>query len=106
MPDLLRRLVVAELGEDLPPVQASQGPVAVLDPAVLDVLISVRDALSEQQLEAIAQGNNANQMSRFVNTYKELPTSITETLAAFTEAIDGWREALDRMATAVEAVAG
>lgn len=103
--DLLRRYVAAGLGAKLPapaPVVAEFQP---LDPAALEVLVAVRDALSEQALEVSAQGNNANQIARFVHTYRELPTTITASLTAFTAAIDRWSVALDRLSAAIEAVA-
>lgn len=101
--DLLRRFVATGLAME-PPEIAPAPTAAVIDPDVLDVLIAVREALGDQAIEARAQGNNANQLTKFIHTYRELPVSITETIAAFTTAIEGWTRALDGMSAAVEAV--
>ncbi|WP_168547772.1 MobC family plasmid mobilization relaxosome protein [Tsukamurella spumae] len=102
--DLLRKFTAAGLAMEVPETVPT-APAAVLDPDVVELLCAIRNALGEQSLEARAQGNNVNQLTKFVHTYRELPVSITETIAALATVVEGWSRALDRMADAVTAVA-
>lgn len=69
-------------------------------------LRAVAEATGEQALELSRQGNNLNQMVRFVNRYQELPVSITTELAATRAALDANEVALTRLTAAVEHLVG
>lgn len=69
-------------------------------------LRAVADAVSAQSVELTRQGSNLNQLSRFVNRYRELPVAITDELAASRAELAANRAALARLSAAVESLVG
>ncbi|MDV7171946.1 hypothetical protein R4144_00755 [Gordonia amicalis] len=69
-------------------------------------LRAVADAVSAQSVELTRQGSNLNQLSRFVNRYRELPVAITHELAAYRAELAANRTELARLSAAVESLVG
>lgn len=69
-------------------------------------LRAVADAVGAQELEIARQGNNLNQLARFVNRYRELPVAITDELEANRRELEANRRELARLTEAVEDLVG
>lgn len=69
-------------------------------------LRAVADAVSAQELELSRQGGNLNQLTRFVNRYRELPVAITGELEANRRELEANRAELARLREAVENLVG
>lgn len=69
-----------------------------LDPAPqalpMDALINMADATSMLRTELRREGNNLNQVTRYVHTYRELPRNITAQLTATQQQLERTEQAL------------
>ena len=76
-------------------------PVATLPPGDVDRLAALLDHLATRvetlRLEQVAEGRNLNQLTRFANSYRELPVDLTDHLSALQQQLASTGAAVEAM---------